>query len=93
MSSRKMKSMNSWTPYRVDYEQRALKELWRLGREDGERLRKDIENFAASGRGDVKIVRGTRGRFWEIRAGLHLRAAFELAREPRAMKVLRCWRK
>jgi len=86
--------MNSWTPYPVEFEKRALKELWELGREDGERLQEAIEKFAAIGRGDVKIIKGSGGRYWEIRAGLHLRAAFELKREPqRVMKVARCWRK
>lgn len=83
--------MTSWNPCEVSYEKRALKEIAGLNREDGERVRAAIERFAMIGRGDVKPIRGARHRYWELRAGLHLRAAFAL--EDRQLKVLRVWRK
>jgi mRNA-degrading endonuclease RelE of RelBE toxin-antitoxin system len=83
--------MNSWNPYEVSYEKRALKEIVGLGRGDGERVRVSIERFAVTGRGDVKPIRGARHRYWELRVGLHLRVAFAI--EGQQLKVLRVWRK
>ena len=83
--------MTSWNPCKVSYEKRALKELAGLGRGDGERVQAAIERFATTGKGDVKPIRGARHRYWELRAGPHLRAAFAL--ENRQLKVLRVWRK
>lgn len=83
--------MNSWNPCEVSYEKRALKEIAGLGRGDSERVRAAIERFAMTGRGDVKPIRGARHRYWELRVGLHIRAAFAI--EGQLLKVLRVWRK
>lgn len=82
--------MSSWHPYKINYKPRAVKDLAKLGREDGERIRRIISLFAHTGRGDVKLIDRER-RYWEIRVGLHLRAAFQF--EGGAISVLRAWRK
>lgn len=49
-----------------------------------------MARFAATGRGDIKLI-DPKTRTWEIRVGLHLRAAFQF--EGGRLAVLRAWEK
>lgn len=86
----KTNSMSFWEPCDVYYKPHAVKDLSKMGREAGERIRRVVSIFAQTGRGDVKLIDRER-RYWEIRVGLHYRAAFQF--EDRKIAVLRTWRK
>ena len=71
-----MSSSKLWVPRRVEYKPHALRSLRKLGKKDGERVRRAIDRFATTGRGDVKPVEPREIGFLELRVGLHLRAYF-----------------
>ncbi|KXB00445.1 hypothetical protein AKJ42_00725 [candidate division MSBL1 archaeon SCGC-AAA261C02] len=83
--------MNSWKACDVSYEARAAKEVSKLSKKDGKRVRSTIKKYAETGRGDVKPIKGAKHRYWELRVSRHLRVAF--AKEEKIIKVLRVWRK
>lgn len=75
-----MSSSRRWLPRGVEYKPHALRSLRRLGRKDGERIRRAISKLATTGRGDVKPVEPREMGFLELRIGLHLRAYFRYER-------------
>jgi len=77
----------SWQPYDVEWTRRAERDLAQRSHQDAERLVDAIEDFAATGQGDVRPLEGHPGQ-WRIRVG-DVRGIFELDREGRRLIVTR----
>jgi mRNA interferase RelE/StbE len=55
--------------WRVEWTNRALRNVARLDRPTRERLIKGVESLAATGQGDVKRLQGTRQELYRLRVG------------------------
>jgi mRNA-degrading endonuclease RelE of RelBE toxin-antitoxin system len=67
-------SKRFWKPFDLEFDKRAIRDVAKLG-EEGRRLLEALREFAETGRGDIKLLRGTRPRAWRLREG-RMRAAF-----------------
>jgi mRNA interferase RelE/StbE len=77
----------SWQPWEVVWSPSTQRQLTRLSNQDQERVIEAMERFAATGRGDVRQMEGSR-RQWRLRVGT-IRIVFVFDQEARQIIVMR----
>jgi mRNA-degrading endonuclease RelE of RelBE toxin-antitoxin system len=77
----------NWRPWDVELTRQAERDLGQLAQRDAERLLDAIEDYAATGQGDVRRLTSRPGE-WRIRVG-DVRAIFGLDRDGRRLIVTR----
>jgi mRNA-degrading endonuclease RelE of RelBE toxin-antitoxin system len=70
----------------VDWPNRAQRDLRRLAEQDRQRVVDAVDDYAATGRGDVTRLRA-RQREWRLRVG-EIRVVFTLDQAARRLRVL-----
>ena len=78
----------SWQPFSVSYADRARRELARLERRLAGRIMDAVDNYAATGDGDVKKLQGSAEHEYRLRVG-DWRVIFTLDQRVRIMSVER----